>query len=139
MESAIQMNALNKGLFDTLKGGTALTNALGGTAIYNVQAPDNAVLPYVVFSVAGGGDENITPSRSKNILYYVRAYSKTSAAHAGTIDGFVDTLLHGKSLSVTGWSNFWLARETDVENVDNEPSGEKVWMSGGYYRVRLDK
>ena len=43
-------NALNAGIYTTLAAGTALTGALGGTAIYYQQAPEAAALPYVVFS-----------------------------------------------------------------------------------------
>lgn len=133
------MNILNQSIYNTLKAGTALTALLPGTtSIYHLQAPDNATLPYVVYSLQAGGDENETPKRRKNYVMYIRAYSKTSAANAGSIDTQVDSLLHGKTLSVSGWANFWCNRETDLENIDNLPSGEKVWMQGGFYRVRLE-
>ena len=48
-------NALNTGIYSTLSGGTALTTALGGTAIYYQQAPDEAALPYVVWELPGRG------------------------------------------------------------------------------------
>lgn len=134
------MNELNTAIYGTLSGGTALTSLLAGTtSIYHLQAPDNADLPYVVFNIQAGGDENQTPKRRKNYVMYIRAYSETSAANAGSIDAQVDTLLHGKTLSVSGWANFWCNREQDFDMIENLQSGEKIWMQGGLYRVRLEK
>ena len=134
------MNILNQAIYTKLNSATALTSLLAGTtSVYHIQAPDNATLPYVVFNVQAGGDENQTPSRMKNLIVYARAYSASSALQAGSIDSQIDTLLHAGTISVSGWSNFWLSRELDLELVDNLPSGEKVWMSGGYYRIRLDQ
>jgi len=129
-------NALNTGILSTLSGGTALTGALGGTAIYYQQAPDGAALPYVVWNYQGGGDENITQSRMKNLLVYVRGYA-ASPALAGTIDAYCDALLHGKTISVTGWSNFWTAREEDISLVENLPDKTRIYSEGGIYRIRL--
>jgi len=134
------MNEINTAIYSKLSAGTALTALLAGTtSIYHLQAPDNATLPYVVFSHAAGGDENQTPIRRKNNLVFVRGYSNVSALAAGSIDAQVDALLHAGTLTVTGWNNFWLCREQDLENIDNLPSGEKVWMAGGYYRLRIGK
>ena len=133
------MNELNKSIYDTLQAGTAYTALLAGTtSIYHLQAPDNSTLPYTVFSIQAGGDENQTPKRRKNLIMYVRHYSQTSAGNAGSIDTEADTLLHGQTLSVSGWTNFWCNREQDLDMIENEPSGEKVWMSGGFYRMRLE-
>jgi len=130
-------NALNSAISSTLSGGTALTTALGGTAIYYEQAPDNTPLPYVIWSYPAGGDENMTSNRMKNMVAYVRGYA-SKADQAGTIDSYCDALLHGKALSVTGWSNnFWSAREEDIAYVENLPDKTQVYSAGGYYRFRL--
>jgi len=134
------MNVLDQAIYTKLNAATALTSLLAGTAaIYHIQAPDNATLPYVVFNIQGGGDENQTPKRRKNLIVYVRAYSGVSALNAGSIDTQIDTLMHGGTISVSGWANIWLNRENDIELVDNTPSGKKVWMSGAYFRARLEQ
>jgi len=133
------MNELNTTIYSKLQG-TALTSLLAGTtSIYHLQAPDNADPPYVVFNTQAGGDENQTPKRRKSLLLFVRGYSKVSAAQAGSIDAQIDTLLHRQSLSVSGWANIYTWRETDLETIQNLPSGEKYWMQGGFYRVRLER
>ena len=92
----------------------------------------------IVFNVQGGGDENLTPHRTKNLVVSVRAYSNTNA-RAGSIDAQIDTALHMVPFTnVTGWTNVWLARETDIETVEDAPNNTQVFMNGGLYRVRFD-
>ena len=131
------MNAINSGIYSTLTGGTALTALLAGTtSVYKDYAPGTAVYPYVCFSFMGGGEANETPNRAKNVIYFIRAYSKTSTANAGNIDAQIDNLLHGKTLSISGRSNFWTAREAEFENTEYLSNGDPVFMSGAYYRIK---
>lgn len=130
------MNEILTGIYSKLSGGTALVSALGGTAIYHMQAPEGAALPYVVYSHAGGGDENLTPSRLINVVYNVRAYAD-DAKEAWTVMGLVDSLLHGGTVTVTGYTNFWCARENFWELTDNT-GAETIYAAGAYYRIRLD-
>ena len=140
MEAVIYMNEVNSAIYSKLQAGTALTALLAGTtSIYNQQPPDNSTMPYVIFNLQGGGDENMTPSRMKSLVYFIRGYSKVSAGAAGSIDAQIDTILHGQSISASGWTNFWLNREADFEQTENLPNGEKAFMAGGFYRIRLDK
>ena len=134
------MKFLNQALFSRLNGATALTALLAGTtSIYTQQAPESAVYPYVVYSVQGGGDTNDTQNRLKNLVVFVRAYSKASNAQAGSIDAQIDTALHLVPFTgVTGYTNIWLAREGDLETVENPPTGGQVWMNGGLYRILMD-
>ncbi len=133
------MNILNAAIYNKLQGTSLITSQLSGTtSIYSVQAPDNASLPYIVYSIQGGGDENLDRHRTKNTVYFIRAYSQVSLVQAGSIDAAVDTALHLQTISPSGWSNFWTAREEDLTAVENLESGEKIWMSGGLYRVRIE-
>lgn len=128
--------AMGTAIYGKLSGGTALTTALGGTTIYSEQAPDGASLPYVVFSHQGGGPENITHGGLRNDIWFVRAYA-ASRAQANALDGLMEDLLSGKTLTVTGFTNFCTFREQDLQMVENPPSGARVYMAGAMYRVRL--
>ena len=130
------MNALAQAIFSTLAGGTALTSLLGGTAIYQSQAPDGTPLPYCVYSKQAGGPENIDPSDRRDLYYFVRGYA-TSAKQAGEIDEAVDNLLHRHNIGVTGYTVIWCARETDLESVENPPNNAPVYMAGALYRIRI--
>jgi hypothetical protein len=132
------MNAalFNKAIYDKLAGGTALTSHLGGTAIYHMIAPETAAYPYVVYSWQGGGQTNEVPDLNDRIEF-VRAYG-TTALQAGSADALIDTLLHGATLSITGWTTVTMQREDDYETVDTPVTGVPVYTAGGMYRIILD-
>lgn len=123
-------------LFNKLAAGTALIAHLGGTAIYADIAPNNKALPVVVFRYQGGGDENMTPGGQRNLMYTVRAMSY-SKAQAGTIDGDVYGLLHNATLSVSGYTNFWTAREESVNFAEVDAGGSVIYHRGAMYRIRV--
>lgn len=133
------MKFLNTAIYNRLNGSTAVTSLLSGTtSVYALQAPEGATLPYIVWNVQGGGDVNDTSNRLKNLVIFIRAYATTNA-RAGSIDAAIDTALHFVPFTgVTGWTNIWLARETDLETVENPPTGSQVFMNGGLYRAYFD-
>ena len=133
------LSPLYTAIYNTLKAGTALISALGGTAIYNKQAPDNTAYPYVVFSLQGGGSENQNPSDLENSVVFVRCYADTDAK-ARDVDEKISALLHKATLTLTGgYTNFWSAREEDLDNVETPPNKKPVFMCGGLYRFRNDR
>lgn len=133
------MNELDSALYSRLQG-TAVTSLLSGTtAIYKNQAPEGASLPYIVFNKQSGSPLNLDANRVDDLLYYVRAYSGNSAAQAGSIDAQIDTALHLTPLTVSGWTNIWIAREANVELVSTEPSGRLIHSAGALYRIIVDK
>lgn len=131
------MNEIDKAIFSKLSGGTALVTALGGTAIYCQEAPEGASLPYVVFTFAGGGKENLNPSALINTVYYVIAYSD-SKPEAGTIMALVDALLQGGSLTVTGYTNFDTHGEQFLPVPIDHSNAQPVYGDGRVYRIRID-
>jgi hypothetical protein len=56
---------MDTAVFSKLSGSTALVTALGGTAVYKNQAPDNQPLPYVIWNWQSAVDENMTLQRSR--------------------------------------------------------------------------
>jgi hypothetical protein len=129
-------NELNTAIYNKLSAGTTLTNLLGGTAIYYLQAPNDTALPYVVWSFQGGGDENQISLRMKNIVMYVRGYAESHSA-AGSIADAIDDLLHDGSVTAAGWTNFWATGIQDIGLVENLPGGKQVYSAGGLYRFRF--
>lgn len=130
-------NALNTALYTTLQGGTALTALLAGTtSIYNQQAPEGATLPYVVYNQQAGGPDNITNGDLRSVVYYVRGYA-SSPTTAGSIDAQISTLLHKQTLSVSGWTNIWTAREDEFSLVEVPLDSNPIYSVGAFYRIRL--
>ena len=134
------MNALSSAVFSKLTQGTALTALLSGTAsVYFNIAPDEASLPYAVFSYQSALDDNMTPRRSINDLMYIRGYTDVNGAAAGNIATQIDNLFQGATITVSGYNDFWTVRETEIENVEITASGKRIYNAGGVYRVRLSK
>lgn len=132
-------NVLNSAIYSRLAGGTALTGALGGTAIYYQIAPDDKALPYVVWSYQYGPTEpQRTAHRDPEALVYVRAYAD-DAQEAGRIDAHIDTLLHGRPLTVTGYTNYWMGRTESISNVEIDDPQFKTYSAGALYDCRLDR
>jgi hypothetical protein len=125
---------LNTAIYSTLAG----TVTAAGSAVFLDQAPDAQALPYVVFDYTADLTENITPSDMNNTLVFIRAYA-TTKAQAGTIDQQIKTLLHLQELSVSGYANFWTARESAFSFTETDPAGRKTCMAGAEYRIRLTK
>jgi len=132
------MNAINAGIYSALSGGTALITALGGTAIYHLQAPDENALPYVIYSWQGGGDVNESPHGDNESVRFVRTYAAT-AKQAWEIDALIKPLLHNVALAVTGYTTIICRREDDYESVETSPTGVKTFTAGGLYRIRITK
>ena len=130
--------ALETGIYNALTGAADLITELGGTFIYNKQAPQAPGDKYVVFNQQGGGDVNDTPIRERNVLYSVFGIGLTQEA-AGAIDTEIDTALHLAELTISGWSNLWLAREVDINFTELDSGGVTRYRAGAIYRVIMDK
>lgn len=132
------MNALNTSIFNQLSGGTALISALGGTAIYHLQAPEKAELPYVIYNWQGGGNINVDSIDRNETIRFVRAYA-TTAKKAGEIDDLVKARLDKVNFTVTGYNTVFSRREDDYEGVESTQTGEMIYTVGGMYRIRITK
>jgi len=133
------MNEIETGLYQKLIAASGLTGLLaaGTGSVFNQQAPPGAGYPLVIFQQQGGGDENKTPHRSQNFLYVVKGVSSVSLEQAGTIDAAIDAALHLQSITATGWTNFWLARETEIRFTETTPQGVNYYHAGAVYRLRV--
>lgn len=132
-------NAIGSAIYSKLSSGTALTALLPGTSsIYHLQAPEGEAYPYVIYSLSGGGPLNITPSDLRDEVYFIRGYSPDDLT-AGSIDAQISNLLHGGSITVSGYTNYFTTREQDLELVESLPNGQLVYMAGAYYRIQLDQ
>lgn len=131
-------NAFNTALYSKLTSYSALTSLLSGTAaIYFMQAPDGSTLPYVVWDIVDDPDTNYTANRNVIVLAFIRGYASTPSL-AGSIDAQIyNSMMEG--ISVSGWTNFWKAREDGFHLVENEPNGTRSYMAGAHYRLSFDK
>ena len=124
-------------LYSVLTGGTALVGKLGGTAIYNRLVPQGTACPYVLFFRSAATEQNSSPRRARDLIYTVKAVTQDDLKEAEDIDVEIDTLLHGAALTITGWGNYWTARETDISYLELGAAGVIYYHVGAQYRVRI--
>ncbi|MBN1964052.1 MAG: DUF3168 domain-containing protein [Anaerolineae bacterium] len=127
--------AVAKGVYGELAAGTAIT-ALVSTRIYNSQAPQTAeTLPYVVFSLASGGDTNDTPREELDVIVDVKAVAATALEAQQAADAIRATL-HDADLTLDGdWAAVRCQHHAAffyAENVERR----QYWHAGGSYRIR---
>jgi hypothetical protein len=128
--------AMGTALYSKLAAGTALIAELGGTFIYDTLAPKEQAYPFVLFSHQAGGPQRLTPGGQWLDAWYVRAWS-ANKAQAARLDKLCYELLDGKTLTVSGFTNFDTARVENIALVETEPNTEYVYSYGGIYDVRL--
>ena len=132
------MLPLEKAIRNVLLGNAALVDRLGGERVYNRQAPPDTPFSYVLFQWQGGGEENVTPQESVNVLYTVKAVS-TQVREALELADLVHEALQDADLVVSGWGTFWVRRESWVSYVDYDRTGRVFFHIGGVYRIRMEE
>lgn len=132
------MNEFETALYARLTGAAALTALLATpTSVFNLIAPRDAALDYVIFGLNAGGPVTRSPRRAESLLYLAKGVSLRGLKRAGEIDAAIDAALHNAPLTVVGWANYWLMRESRVRFDEALPDGRVAWHSGGLYRARL--
>lgn len=134
------IDVLNKGIYQKLAGNSALTSQLigGGSAIYFGQAPSGTVKPYIVYSIAGGGDDHLSPTESVDVMYYVKGVADT-ASKAGQIAGLIRDTLHEADLTLDAPWSAYRCQHDNVIHYQETTDGKLAWHGGGSYRIRASK
>lgn len=132
------MNVTEIGLYNNLAAASGLTTLLTTTtSIYPGVAPQGTAMAYVVYAYTGGGLENLNPSELHNSVYLVKGVAASISA-AGAIQAQIKAALHLQTLTVTGYTNFFMACEAEVQLDEVLRDGTFVWHRGWYVRIRLD-
>lgn len=132
------MNKIEAGLYSKLSADAAIISELGGdTAIFNRHAPQMRARPYIVFSHAGGGHDNQNPSDIQSHVYMVKTVADESKK-AGTIHELILSALHKQSLTVAGYTTFYMHSEDEVQLTEVTRQGDVVYHLGSHYRIRID-
>jgi hypothetical protein len=133
------MNVMDVAIYNALAGSTALTTALGGTAIFQWLAPENRNPPYVVYNKQAG-----TPIHTfggvaiENDLYTVRGVTiGPSAVAGGTIAKLINDALADRALTITGYTHLYLRRVSDVDYPE-VVAGVRFYHRGAMYRAMAD-
>jgi len=131
---------LENAIYAKLTSGTAVAGLVGGTAsprIYNLIAPNDAALPYVVFFMVDGRIPSESPRQDVDYLYQVEAWAD-SRATAETVQKAIFSALDNQAVTVTGWSNYDTKCRGVVTTVATE-AGRQYWRHAGEYQLKLVK
>lgn len=134
--------AVRRAIYGKLSGDTTLTNLLGTAApgytksIYYQQAPEKAGFPYVVFSKQSSTPRYALGARLyDNDLWLIKAVDRRDTADgADAIASRLDALLTDASLSISGKTQLYLRRESDVDYPENS-DGVVYHHAGSLFRL----
>jgi hypothetical protein len=118
---------------------SAVTTALSSSsAVYRIEAGQDAAKPYIVMAWSGGGDVNDTQYDRFDVRVLVKAVAETAGA-AGSLADTIRTALHGTELTYTGgWMHIQCQHISPIaypEAVDRVT----LYHMGGLYRLRASK
>lgn len=137
------INALVKAINNKLQTTAGVTSLLaaqpgGMSAIYYKQAPTTAVLPYIVYVLAGGGDDNMVQADGADVTFYIQGIS-TSPSGAASISTAIRAALHAQPMTIDApWSVYRVQHKEIISYVENVDA--KVFHhEGGSYRIRLSQ
>lgn len=132
----IETLRVDQWLYERLSGDTTLSNLVGGR-IYAYLAPQDATLPFVLYSHQAGHDvRGVGPARiMTSLVYQVKAVGQGgSFGPLKAIADRLDTLLQGASGSVVDGTVLMCVREQPIEYVEIE-DGVQYRHLGGLWRI----
>jgi streptogramin lyase len=131
------IGAILSGIHGLLVADGTISTAVGGR-IYAGLAPYDATQPWVVLTIAAGGDINISPKDELDVDLTVKAIS-TDALTAQTIADAIRAALHDADPTLAGgWQSFRL-QHTIAFMYSEMVDQRQYWHAGGNYRLRAVK
>lgn len=124
-------------------GVTAIVGSGNNARIYEIHAPAGADLPYIVFYNASGIHPPQTPRDTLNYVFRIEAVvdedSGAGGVSAYNLQSAIHSALSGASLSITGWSAYWVDFERYTTLIDALEQGRQIRRLIGDYRIRASK
>ncbi len=122
-------------LRDYLRGNPALNVFVQGRVHLDNDYADQ--LPYVIITLANGGDVNDSPRRYAEVDYKIEAYS-LDRLEASRVSGAVNKALNRQRIPLPqGWINYWTRSYNWTEKLLTHNS-QKVYVIGRLYEIRAN-
>lgn len=136
MAVTADFTAIETGLFSKLSAaaGTVLWGAGTAVRVYAEQAPALTTAPYVIFFHVAGGDENMNPAGSFDVIYQVECWANV-LAQARQGQTYINAALHHQTLTISGATNFWTVQQDLIRSVENV-DGKQFWRRGATFQFR---
>lgn len=125
------MSAIDDALIAAVTGGSP---ALPVSGLFQDDAPEAVVLPYLLYSIVTAPDEPQMGGRAwEEPHYLVKVVASTKAA-AASVAAQIDALLEGASLVIGGYDCMAVDRIERIGYVERD-GGRSYYHAGGIYRV----
>lgn len=126
-------------LHTALTGDATLIAMATGTRIYDTMAPPGATFPYIIFQRQNSGPERICQRTTLESTWVVKVVTQGyGIATAESIMARVDTVLDGQTLTVTGYSTYYLQRvQPDIDYIETATGGQAYSHFGHSYLHRM--
>jgi hypothetical protein len=136
MSVTADFTAIETGLFSKLStaSGTVLWGAGSAARVYADEAVAGAAIPYVRFFLVGGGDENLNPAGSFNVVYQIECWG-TALSQTRQGATYINAALHHQTLTISGATNYWTVQRDLVRSVE-DIDGKQYYRRGGTYQIR---
>ena len=136
----IRHKAIRAALYTKLNV-ASVTSQLGSGSASLVHGPaqPSAAYPICSFAKQSGRNDDLSfgGDANRNQIWTVKGIVRgTSASVAEDIDKAVAELLHFSTLTITGGTTLYLAREGDVEYPETE-GDQTYYHVGGLYRIKV--
>lgn len=128
--------AAGSALYAKLCGASSVTN-LVSQRVWESLAPPKSARPYIVYYLGSGRYPNAVPRDTINWVFRVEAVGDTRAKAEQVADAVFGTL-HESTLTIPGWSNYWLAGE-GVATLSETVDGAQRWRYIADFRVKASK
>lgn len=134
--------AVRRSLYGKMSGDSTLTAMLGTPAsgyaksIYYEQAPQGAQFPYIIFTKQSGTPSYALSARTyDNEMWLIKAVDRSDSADAAdNISSRLDALLTDGTISISGRSELYLRRESDVD-YSEVIDGQTYRHAGSLFRL----
>jgi hypothetical protein len=129
------VNVLFEAIYNKFDADAALKAAV--TDLYNTTAPQDTDFPYLVMLLVTSSHEWTfnTDLEDANIQFSIYS-NESSPEEAGDIFELLKTCFDDAILTITGWDNFFMVRQSP-SNLIRTP--DDVWHYIVNYRVRIQK
>ena len=127
------MQALFTGLYNKYLSDADLKAVI--TDLYNTEAPQDAVMPYIVYHKISGVPNYTYTEEAENVIIQFNIFDDhSSSTTVNDIYAKLTALFDWCTLTVAGWNSIYMKRELDNLNRSND-----IWNYFVQYRLEIQK
>ena len=128
---------IRKAIGATLVADGTVNGFISGRVRFKL-APVGTAYPYVIIDLSSGVSANDSPREPQDYLFMVKCVTSSQVVAAQVASAIYDALHHASMSLDSPWKLLQCQHMSDFEYVENVEK-DKIYHSGGLYRVRVNK